>query len=118
MVKAKQTDSVRDWIARDLERIESEYGPVIKERYYVIEHRPAYNTGGYYDQDVPAENKVVSPFFNTEDEAQDWLDKHEPDKDKSLHLRKEKLQERTHVTREWRTDYKFNRDHKGNMLEW
>lgn len=100
------------------EALERQYGPVLKERYYVIEHRPAYNTGGYYDQDVPAENTRVSPFFDTLKEAQTWMDAHEADKGKTLLLRKQKLQERTVVTREWRTDYKFNRKYSNGIVTW
>ena len=109
MVKKKESEYGIDWLQSTLDRIESEYGPVLQERFYVIEHTPAYNTGGYYDQDVPAENHIVSPYFETEAAAQSWMDEHVPDKGKSLFIRKEQMQERTRVTREWRPDYQFNR---------
>ena len=65
--------------------------PVLKTRWFVLEIRPAYNTGGYYDQDIPEERRVVSPYFDTQELAQDWMDKHEPDKGKHLKISYENL---------------------------
>lgn len=84
--------------------------PVLDERWYVIEHTPAYNTGGYYDQDVPAKNVKVSPYFNDENAAKTWMDEHEPDKGKVLIVWKDQLFERK--VREWRYDYDYNRTRK------
>jgi len=109
MVKAK-VERDPDWLSKELKRIKDHYGPVLQERFYVIEHRPAYNTGGYYDQDIPAENRKVSPYFDTEAEAQAWMDKHEPDKGKSLHIWKDQLFERK--LREWRSHHGYNK-HQG-----
>jgi len=69
---------------------------VLKSRWFVEEVRPAYNTGGYYDQDVPENAVIVSPFFDTADEAQGWFDKHKPDKGKFLRIRKQNLRQFTY----------------------
>src|SRR5689334_11272160 len=71
----------------------------IKFRWAVNEHTPGYNTGGYYDNDVPAKNTIVSPYFDTEEEAQDWMDEHEPDKGKSLNVVRHRLVKREYT--EW-----------------
>lgn len=55
-------------------------------RWRVIEHTPGYNTGGYYDQDVPEKNVVVSPTFDTEAEAYAWANGHVADAGKSLKI--------------------------------
>lgn len=107
MVKAKKT--ARSWIDVRADIMKA-LGDVIGERYYVIEHTPAYNTGGYYDQDVPASNVMVSPYFDTEDEAVSWMNDHEPDEGKKLYIWKDKLYERT--VRDWRYDYSYNRNRK------
>lgn len=104
---SKKTASNPNWITDELDRIREYYGPVLKERFYVIEHTPAYNTGGYYDQNIPAKNRMVSPYFDTEDEAKAWMDEHEPDKGKFLHIWKDQLFERK--IREWKYDYGYNR---------
>lgn len=62
----------------------------------MIEHTPGYNTGGYYDQDIPAKNRVVSPSFDSEGEAKAWMDEHEPDKGNTLIIKRKRL-----IRREW-----------------
>lgn len=65
-------------------------------RWHVVERTPGYNTGGYYDQDVPPRDEIVSPHFNTQGEAEEWMDRHEPDKGKSLYVARQRL-----IKREW-----------------
>ena len=71
----------------------------VGERWYVGEHTPAYNTGGYYDTDVPAKTVRVSAFFDTEKEAQDWADMHEADEGNELRICHDLLLEKT--VRSW-----------------
>ncbi len=73
----------------------------IKFEWCVIEHTPGYNTGGYYDTDVPAKNVVVSPYFGTEKEATMWMNAHEPDKGNSLHVKRRRLLKRTWTEWVW-----------------
>lgn len=85
--------SHREHIQRTLQKIEDD---TVRFAWVVIEHKPAYNTGGYYDQDIPAESVTVSPVFDTEEEAQAWMDRHEPDEGKTLHVKRKRL-----LRREW-----------------
>lgn len=71
----------------------------IRFSWHVVEHTPGYNTGGYYDTDVPAKNVKVSPDFDSEEEAVAWMERHVPDKGKSLHVKRMRLLRR--VYQEW-----------------
>ena len=68
----------------------------IKFRWAVNEHTPGYNTGGYYDTDVKAVDRIVSPYFDTEAEAEEWMGRHEPDKGNTLSVVRQRL-----LKREW-----------------
>lgn len=70
--------------------------PIIASRWYVIEVTPAYNTGGYYDEDIPEKRVMVSSYFETQSEAQAWMDQHEPDKGNMLKIQKENLRRITY----------------------
>lgn len=72
-----------DWLEQERKRYRDS---VIKTVWVVVETTPAYNTGGYYDTDVVEENRIVSPEFDTRDEAVDWMDRHEADKGKYLRI--------------------------------
>lgn len=91
---AKKRIAQRQEFAR--QRAEELKRNTIKFRWVVIEHTPGYNTGGYYDTDVPAKNRIVSPYFDTLQGAQEWMDRHEPDKGKSLNIVRHRL-----LRREW-----------------
>lgn len=60
-------------------------------RWVVVEHTPAYNTGGYYDEDIPAKDVVVAGDFFNEKTAQEWIDKHEPDEGNTLIIKRKRL---------------------------
>ena len=79
----KRKDSMAEFLRKERERYERER---VKTVWAVVEHTPGYNTGGYYDQDIPEENRVVSPWFDTREEAVEWRDRHEPDKGNSLRI--------------------------------
>ena len=82
------------------ESIKKQYDDnTLETKWFVIEHTPGYNTGGYYDTDVPPKNSVVSDGFDSPEEAQEWLDRHEPDQGKSLHIWRKRLIR--HIYTEW-----------------
>lgn len=79
----KRKDSMAEFLRKSAEEYDK---TVVKTVWGIVEHTPGYNTGGYYDQDIPAEDKLVSPWFDTKKEANAWRDKHEPDKGNYLLL--------------------------------
>lgn len=79
----KRKESMAEFLRKESERYRKS---VVKTQWAIYEHTPGYNTGGYYDQDIPADNKLVSPWFDTKEEAIEWRDRHEPDKGKYLLL--------------------------------
>jgi hypothetical protein len=101
MVK-KKSDTVmkglNDYLNEVGDRLDRE---TVKFQWAVVEHTPAYNTGGYYDQDIPEENVVVSDYFDEESEAEDWRDQHEPDKGKELRIWRRRLLRETRERWVW-----------------
>ena len=89
----KQQQRKADFLREQAERLQKS---TIRFRWAVNEHNPGYNTVGYYDTDVPAKNRIVSPFFDSEEEAVEWMDRHEPDEGNSLNVVRHRL-----VKREW-----------------
>lgn len=69
-----QKNERRDW----LNKVASSLGEVVDERWWVEEYRPRYNTGGYYDQDIPEMVIEVSKYFKTEAEAVEYMNSVEP----------------------------------------
>jgi hypothetical protein len=63
MVQEKDAAQKRVAQRKEFERQRQEayQKSIIKTVYVVMETRPGYNTGGYYDTDVPAESHAVSP---------------------------------------------------------
>lgn len=103
MVQEKEAARLRiqrrnDFLKKKREETERN---TIRFRWGVNEHTPGYNTGGYYDQDIPAENHIVSPWFETKEEAVVWMERHEPDKGKTLNVVRHRLLRRTWT--EWVT---------------
>lgn len=92
----KRKESMRAMLDRHAKELEKN---TLAFKWAVIEHTPGYNTGGYYDTDVPAKNVVVSDYFKTEAEAQTWMDAHEPDKGNKLFIQRYRLLRR--VYEEW-----------------
>lgn len=95
MVQPKNKPSFLD----ELQRARESRGKVIDHRYFVCEITPGYNTGGYYDQDVPKRVVRVSPFFSDEHAAVEWMDNHIPDEGKRLQVFTQSLYER--VIKTW-----------------
>lgn len=89
----KRQQNRQDFLKRQSEDLDRR---TIRFRWAVNEHTPGYNTGGYYDTDVKPVNRIVSPYFDSEVEAVEWMDRHEPDKGNSLNVVRHRL-----VRREW-----------------
>lgn len=83
----------------DIIREIDERHPVIDTKWSVEEVTPGYNTGGYYDQDIPEGFERVSDYFETREEAEAWMDEHEADEGKFLAVRKHAL--RVYTTHNW-----------------
>lgn len=80
-----------------LERLRKETEKnTIKFRWGIIEHTPEYDYGDGWSRPIPEKNKIVSPWFNTKEEAQAWMNRHEPDKGSTLKVLRQRL-----LRREW-----------------
>lgn len=94
MVKPK-TEKSDNWMRDEFERINRDH-PVVATRYYVAEITPAYSGrqgdghGGSERVFYAAESRMVSPHFYKElEDAQAWMDAHEPDDGKELKVYKQ-----------------------------
>lgn len=104
MVKRKDELTMRDWLAEHSARMHAER-PVVKSRWFVVEITPAKRIWvgdghGGSDSDWTDELvQVVSPNFDEEQLAEQWLEQHEPDEGKRLEIRKQNLRRR--IYEEW-----------------
>lgn len=98
MVRAKKSSDYFDMrkLLDDIhEDIESN---TIRFRWLVSEVTPAHRESDEYDDYwIPAKSKTVSPYFDTEEEAQAWMDQHEPDKGKHLAVHRQRLIKREYT---------------------
>jgi hypothetical protein len=100
MVQPKNPPKRGDIIREMLDDFE-ERNPIIDTRYYVSEITPAYRWSDEYDDYWEhASSKVVSPFFTTEQEAEEWMGQHVPDEGKTLAVYKQ-YKRRTIIERWW-----------------
>lgn len=60
--------------------------PIVETQWAVEEVTPAYNTGGYYDEDIKESSQIVSPKYDTQEDAESWMERHEADRGKYLTL--------------------------------
>lgn len=103
MVSPKKSAQDKNWLNNMLDEAKKELEKnTLGFRWVVVEHTPAYNTGGYYDQDIDAKNVTVSPYFDSMQEANDWKERHSPDPGNSLIIRRQRLVRREY--KEW-VDY-------------
>ena len=93
--RVERRKNFRRKILDDLER------RTIKFRWAVNEHTPGRSGFGYYDTDTPAKNNIVSPFFDSKEGAEEWMEDHEPDPGKSLNIVRHRLVKREYT--EWVT---------------
>lgn len=97
MQKKEQT---RRTILDALKDVSEGLGTVVGERWWVEEFRPAYNTGGYYDQDISEQVIERSQYFSDQDEAWNYFEEMEPgESEHRLRLRHQKCYER--LERRW-----------------
>lgn len=73
----------KDWLKAEQERYRKS---VIKTEWVVVETVPEVPYDGGWDRGTPEENRIVSPGFETRDEAVKWMDRHEADKGKYLRI--------------------------------
>lgn len=99
MKQHRDDDSIFDYLKRTREELDEQ---TVAFAYYVDEVTPAYNTGGYYDQDIPEKRVRVSEFFDQQCYAEEWMDGFVPDEGKHFEIRRRRLIEKT--IREW-VDY-------------
>ena len=93
MVKPKRDQNIFQMLREQAEEF-NRVSPILETRYYVVEHTPArrYNDG--YDYTWSSEsNRKVSPYFKTKEDAQKWLDRHEPDEGSELRIHHQNLRE-------------------------
>lgn len=88
----KRVQSLNDFLRGEREEVDRN---TIRFRWAVNEHTPEYDYGDGWSHPIPAENRIVSPFFDTEEAAVEWMDRHEPDKGKSLNVVRHRLLRRT-----------------------
>lgn len=83
-------------LRRQAEELERE-SPVLETRWFVVEVTPARRFYDGYDYVWSDESAArVSKFFNSEDEAQKFMDQHEPDDGNALEVRHQNLREYKH----------------------
>lgn len=93
------------WLWDELERVKERRGEYIRSRFYVVEVTPSQRYdqgnghGGYESAWTKQRIVMVSDYFDTKEEAEDFLNKHEPDEGKTLETREEGLYRRT--VEEW-----------------
>jgi len=100
MVQKKNTKPRGSWLEEELKRIDKEH-PVVATKWAVEEVTPAYTSSGYFGQDYPEKSIIVSPEYDTEEDAVKWMDEHEADRGKFLAL--VKLTGREHRFVSWTT---------------
>ena len=72
--------------------------PIQKSRWYIREVTPAYHESGYYGGWVEEESKRVSPYFDSEEKAVAWAEKHDPEPGAEFKLSKQNLRKMTHLS--------------------
>lgn len=101
--KGTKEPSIMDAILAH-EKEMKERHPLIATAFFVDEVTPGYNTGGYYDQDIPEERRTVSPYFESDGQCYEWIDMHDPDK--GNHFEIMKSEKRRTVTERWWGPYR------------
>lgn len=104
-MRPKNRPPSANWLAEELERVRKRRGEYIRSRFCIIEITPpkreSYGDGHggtEYGWSMAKRNRV-SGYFPTREQAQAFMDLHEPDRGKSLEIKEEKLYRR--VVEEW-----------------
>lgn len=82
----KRMQRRQEWAAAEKARSDAE---IVGTRWYVYEHTPEVPYDGGWDRGTPAKNVTVSGYFDTREDAQEWMDRHEPDKGNTLVIGKQ-----------------------------
>lgn len=96
--KGSKGPSIMDMMRKQAEEIDKK-NPIIATAFYVDEVTPGYNTGGYYDQDIPEERRRVSPFYGCDGQCYEWVDMHDPENGNHFEIMKQ--HKRRTVTERW-----------------
>lgn len=90
MVKSK-VDQDRNWLKEMLaaEAEKRRTTPIVGERWFVVEHWPEERYSDEYSDTNwrPAKTVVVSGYFDSKEQAQQFVDTHEPEKGATLRIR-------------------------------
>lgn len=88
MVQKKSDGRSKNWMTEMLDRLDKDH-PIVSTKWAVEEVTPGYTDSGYYgDVWHQEESVIVSPEFDSREEAEAWMDRHEADKDKFLAIAK------------------------------
>jgi hypothetical protein len=101
MVKSRneEKESILDMLQRQSEEIDKMH-KIVATRYYVDEVTPSTRQWDGYDTTWTQETAVVvSPYFTTKENAEEWLGEHEPDEGKKLRVMKQ--HKRRTITETW-----------------
>lgn len=91
MVKPKREKNILEILREQAKNFDEDF-PVIATRWYVIEHSPQRRYHDGYDYTWSRESNIrVSEYFETKEEAIEWMDQHEPDEGKELRIRSQNL---------------------------
>lgn len=98
MVQKKSDGRSGNWMTEMLDRLDKEH-PIVSTKWAVEEVTPGYTDSGYYgDVWHSEESVIVSPEYDSREEAETWKDQHEADKGKFLALVKLTAREYTHIS--------------------
>lgn len=92
----KRQSEFKDFLVRQAKELDD---ATIRFRYAVNEHTPEHDFGDGWSRPIPAKDRRVSEWFDTREEAQAWMDRHEADKGSVLHIIRHRLVQRNYT--EW-----------------
>lgn len=95
----RRTVGTKEQLMEQVERSLAARGEKIAERWSIEEFEPAYEDE--YDRDIPERVVDRSPFFDTKEEAIDFMDTVIPDYGTKFRLKYEECFEKTETTRTW-----------------
>lgn len=103
MVKNKESEksNLLYWIEEQYqEKLARE---IVSVRWYVVEKTPSRHVHSEYDSGSWTSEKhvVVSPYFENEKSAKDWLNKHDPDDGNTLYIDSQNKRKWTEIHEEW-----------------
>lgn len=94
----KKKKSTKEDLYQIIQDARDSLGKVVGHRWYVIEVREAYDTGGYYSEYIPESRVRVSGYFDSFESADEWMGQHEPDDGKYLTIKHQACYQRIEHT--------------------